>query len=63
MKFRKIFLIMLVVSAAVCSTTCFASEETQRAVVEEMLALTDVDKLIDSMFGQLEGTLQNQFPK
>lgn len=61
MKLGKTFLIVLAVFAAFSSTTCFASEKTHRAAIEEMLTLTDVDKLMDSMFVQLEGMLKSQY--
>lgn len=61
MKIQKIC-ITIILFAAICSPTLtIASEESHRAAINEMLHLSNVDKMIEPMFGQFKGLLKNKF--
>ena len=61
MKIQKVC-IVIILFAAICSPTLsIASEESHRAAIDEMLRLSNVDKMIEPMFDQFKGMLKNQF--
>jgi uncharacterized protein len=54
--------IVIILSLAICTPTLsIASEESHRAAIDEMLRLSNVDKMIEPMFDQFKGLLKNQF--
>lgn len=61
MKVIKIAIVALLAGGLFYPSAGFASEATKRAAIEEMLTLTQVDKLIDPMLTQLEGMLESQY--
>lgn len=61
MKFQKVSIVFLFFIAICSSTHSIASEESHRAAIEKMLRLTNVDKMIEPMFAQIEGMLKKQY--
>lgn len=61
MKISNIIVAVLLLAALVPASTCFASPESKRAAIEEMLTLSKADQIIETMYGQVEGLLQRQF--
>lgn len=61
MKFQKAGIVVVFFIAIFLSTNCMASEASHRAAIEEMLRLSNVDKIMEPMFAQIEGMLKSQF--
>lgn len=60
MKAAKILSLIFMSCVFVCASTCLAAVDSHRAAVEEMLHLTEIDKMIDPMMEQVQAMIQNQ---